>query len=297
MTDPLPLVSVVIPALNAAETLGAQLEALAGQTVTVPWEIVVVDNNSTDATAAVATRTVSHTACVVRVVHEPVRGLNRARNAGVRAARAPRVAICDADDRVAPGWLAALIDRLDHDDIVCGHLDVRSINSAEILALRGWSDTDAPFPSVGREFGFLDQVICGNVAFARDLWLRLDGFDERFARGGDDVDFGWRAQLAGCSVASCPDAVLHYRARGDLMTMFKQYARDGHGAAHLYSRYSSSGMPRRRLVDAVRVVGWLARQAPFLPRADLSTRGHFVRVAGKQWGRITGSIRHRVVYL
>lgn len=297
MTRPRPLVSVVIPALNAADTLGAQLSALALQDIDEPWEIVVVDNGSTDATGELAANSATHPRSAIRVVREPRRGLNIARNTGVREARSDQIAICDADDVVAPGWLRSLIGGLAEHDIVSGSLAVGSINAPEVLALRGWTDADQPLPSIGREFGFLDQILCGNVAFRREVWDRVGGFDETFGRGGDDVDFGWRVQLAGFTAGYRPDAVLHYRARGDRKAMFRQYVRDGEGAAHLYSLYRQRGMPGRPIPDSLRTVAWLVRRLPFLGRQEAATQGHVIRVAGKQWGRIKGSLRHRVLYL
>lgn len=291
-----PEVTVVIPALNAADTLGAQLAALAEQTWSGRWEIVVVDNGSTDATSAVARGAPIHRDCELRVVHEPRRGLNVARNTGVAATQADRVAICDADDVVAPRWLEELMAGLDEADVAVGSLEVRSLNSERAAALSGWATSTDPLPSVGREFGFLEQVICGNVAFRRAVWEDVGGFDEGFARGGDDVDFGWRAQLAGFRVSSRPGAVLAYRAREDRRSLFRQYVRDGEGGAHLYAVYREAGMPRRSTWQALRNVGWLLRKSVLVWRADLAEQGHVLRAAGKQWGRLRGSLRHRVWY-
>lgn len=297
MSDQLPSVSVVIPALNAAETVGGQLAALAGQLIERRWEIVLVDNGSTDGTGELAMNAATHPLCEIRVVREPRRGLNVARNTGVRESRFDIIAICDADDVVSPNWLAGLVDGLGTHDIVCGSLEVRSINSAETLGLRGWDGTDTPMPSIGRELGFLDQVICGNVAFKRPVWTDVGGFDENFGRGGDDVDFGWRVQLSGFTVGYRPEAVLSYRARTDRKSLFRQYVRDGEGAAHLYRLYRDRGMPPRHLADSFRTMAWVIRRLPRLSRQEMPVQGQVIRVAGKQWGRIKGSCRHRVLYV
>ncbi len=297
MTRQPPTISVVIPALNAAATLAEQLDALAGQAFSKPWEIVVVDNGSTDDTSAVANAAGCHRLCSLSVVHEPRRGLNVARNTGIRACSAARIAICDADDVVSDGWLAAMFDGLDSTDIVGGAMAYGEVNPPEAAAMRGWSDESAPSSSIGYELGFLEQIIGANVAFRRVVWEATGGFDEAFTHGGDDVDFGWRAQLAGFTVGYRPDAVLHYRARPDRRALYRQYVRDGEGAAHLYSIHRRSGMPRRPYWAAIRTCGWLARHLPVLVRGDLSSQGHFIRVAGKQWGRLKGSVRLHVIFL
>jgi len=290
-------VSVVIPALNAATTLGEQLEALAAQVVDADWEIVVVDNGSTDRTRQIAATGVHHERCRLRVVDEPRRGLNVARNTGVREAHADLIAICDADDVVSPMWLNSMTSLLARKDIVCGSLEVRAINSEETIQLRGWEDAHDPLPSIGRELRFLDQLICGNVAFRRTVWTNVGGFDENFGRGGDDVDFGWRVQLAGFTVGYSAEAVLHYRARTDRKSLLRQYIRDGEGSAHLYKLYRGKGMPSRRPSDSLRTIIWVLRHLPLLGRQSTATQGQVIRVAGKQWGRIRGSIQHRVMYI
>lgn len=93
-------VSVIIPAYNEAACLGVCLEALASQNVP-PYEVIVVDNNSTDNTVAVAQK---HR--FVRVIHEPTQGRVFARNAGFAAAQGDVLARLDADAVVPATWIA-----------------------------------------------------------------------------------------------------------------------------------------------------------------------------------------------
>lgn len=101
-------VSVIIPAYNEAENLPATLEglgqALAG--LTVPVEIIVVDNNSSDATAEVAER------LGARVVFEPLNQIARARNTGARAASGDHLVFLDADTLLSPSLLAIALGEL-----------------------------------------------------------------------------------------------------------------------------------------------------------------------------------------
>ena len=100
----LPSVSVVIPCLNDAAALEACLASLAGQTLQ-PWEIVVVDNNSTDSSAAVARR------FGARVIPEPVPGIPAAAAAGYDAAGGGIIARCDADCVLPPDWVQRIAER------------------------------------------------------------------------------------------------------------------------------------------------------------------------------------------
>jgi glycosyltransferase involved in cell wall biosynthesis len=290
------LITVVVPSLNAASTLPDQMGALARQDYAAEWELIVVDNGSTDGTRETASMSPLHPLCTLRVVAEPRRGLNPARNAGVRAAAFDRVAICDADDVVDPGWLEAMDRGLDTWHAVGGSLEFGLLNDPRTIALRG-SPGDDRISTLGREFGFLPQVMCGNVAFHKQVWAVVGGFDEDFAAGGDDVDFGWRVQRAGFSVGYRPDALIHYRLREDKAALFRQYVRDGRGSAHLYAKYRDDGMPGRPARESLARLAWLARNAYRLSRGNPQQQGQLVRVAGKQWGRIRGSFTHKVFYI
>jgi glycosyltransferase involved in cell wall biosynthesis len=103
------LVSAVVCTHNRATVLRGALASLAAQTLPVgSYEIVVVDNASTDATRDLVTRELAGLAGL-RYVYEPQLGVSRARNAGWQAARAPLVAYLDDDAIAAPDWLARAV--------------------------------------------------------------------------------------------------------------------------------------------------------------------------------------------
>jgi glycosyltransferase involved in cell wall biosynthesis len=106
--------SVVIPARNEHELLGAALNALGDQSDPVD-EVIVVDNDSDDATAAVAR---SHGGVIV--VAEPRRGITYARNTGFDAATGDLIARIDADTIVTPGWARAIRRAFERDSELAG---------------------------------------------------------------------------------------------------------------------------------------------------------------------------------
>lgn len=95
-------VSLVIPAYNEESHLHATLQAIAAQTVK-PFEVIVVDNNSSDGTAAIA-----RAFPFVTLLSEPRRGVSHSRNTGFNAARGDIIAKLDAKTRPEPGWIAHL---------------------------------------------------------------------------------------------------------------------------------------------------------------------------------------------
>lgn len=97
-----PHLSVVIPAYNEEQYLPACLRALRGQKDAPPFEVIVVDNASTDSTACIAEEFGAH------VVAEPRKGVARARQTGFEAASGEIIASTDADTIVPPDWLACI---------------------------------------------------------------------------------------------------------------------------------------------------------------------------------------------
>src|SRR5687768_7427373 len=107
---PQPKLSVILPTFNRANALKRALAALRRQSV-MPgeYEVVVVDNNSTDGTAGVVALFEDRR---IRLIDEPRQGLSYARNAGLAAARAPIVAFTDDDVEVAPDWVETILTTL-----------------------------------------------------------------------------------------------------------------------------------------------------------------------------------------
>jgi glycosyltransferase involved in cell wall biosynthesis len=104
-----PAISVVIVTYNRADLLADAIEHVLAQDdpATPAFELIVVDNNSSDATPAVVERA-SLRDPRVRYVRQPQQGVSHARNAGIAAARAPIIAYTDDDVRVSRGWLASI---------------------------------------------------------------------------------------------------------------------------------------------------------------------------------------------
>ena len=120
--------SVIIPCLNAAGTIGAQLDALAVQQWDQPWEVIVADNGSTDRSLAIVER-YRYKLPNLRVVDASARrGQPCALNTGAMAAKGDALAFCDADDEVAPGWLPAMGKALSKYDFVACRVDFKKLN-------------------------------------------------------------------------------------------------------------------------------------------------------------------------
>lgn len=216
-------ITVVIPTLNGAATLPAQLFALDRQLAAPPFSVIVVDNGSTDDTARIA-KDFAATQFSVQVIDEPVRGINSARNAGCAAAPDGAVLLCDADDEVHPGWLAAMTGALAEGCWVGGRLDYVSLNTPQVRLVWG-----APDLSTYRQVEpFVDSTFGGNCGFWRSMWEQIGRFDSSISgTGGDETEFFMRAWGAGYRRVDVPAAVVAYRLRPGLKGVVRQRYRQG----------------------------------------------------------------------
>ncbi len=213
-----PDVSVVIPALNAAHTLGVQLDALAAQVTGRSFEVLVADNGSTDGTRDLVEGYRDRLPGVRWIDASARTGSNVARNTGIAAARSDLVLLCDADDEVDPHWLEAMAVALETADGVGGRLDRVKLNDAYI---ENWG-TPHGHNGVVAQLGFLPRPIGANAGLRKTVWERLGGFDETYVRGGTETEFFWRLQLEGFSLVEVPDALVHYRMRSSFKAGVRQ---------------------------------------------------------------------------
>lgn len=280
--------TVVVPCLNSADSLPQLFAQLAREQLDVPWELLVVDNGSIDHSRAVAEGWADR--LPVRVVDGAGRrGAWHARNVGVSAARSDQILFLDSDDLVKPGYLATMRAALRDADVVAARLDPWVANPA-------WSGTSRPEAVVDGlfdHFDFLPYAPTCTMGLHRRPFEQVGGFSEM--PFGEDVDLSWRLQLAGNTFRSAPDAVVYYRYRTTLRSIFRQAQGYGRGQPALYRRYRTCGMPRRRW----RVVGrsWrgvLVQLAYARSKRELATALYLL---GVYVGRVEGSVRCRVIYL
>ncbi|MEY2451034.1 MAG: hypothetical protein QOD92_608 [Acidimicrobiaceae bacterium] len=287
-----PAVSVVIPALNAAETLDEQLAALARQESDEPWELIVVDNGSTDATADVVRRWAERLP-VLRFIACDRRGINCARNAGVAASRGERILLCDADDVVSSGWLRNLAAALHDWDLVGGRTETTSLNDPSTQRSRA-NPVSADLPKALR---FMSYAVGASMGFRREVFDTIGGFDEAFTKGSDEIDFCWRAQYAGFRLGFEADAVVHYRLRSRPSEVLRQSYAFARANTQLYAKHYELGhllrppaseqrdVARRRLRSLVRIYRV----------AQPDHRLSYARNLGRALGVAAGFARHRIV--
>ncbi len=209
-----PRYSIVIPAFNEAEYLPATVASLQGQDYTGAFEIVVVDNNSSDGTAEVAR------ALGAAVFHESRQGVCAARQRGAEAALGEILISADADTIYPPHWLST-VDRTfsEHPDAVAVASPCRYTNPAWWAALL----PAALFGLVGliaHLFGPVFYISAANFAVRRSAF---PGYNPELTQGGDELDLVRRVRKHGRVIWNARNTVLtspRRFGRGMLYTLF-----------------------------------------------------------------------------
>jgi GT2 family glycosyltransferase len=285
---PMADLSVVIPCLNAAAVLGRQLEALSAQEWNGTWDVIIADNGSTDETRAIAESYEPRLPSLRVVEVSDRRGRQHACNAGARVAGRAIVFI-DADDEIAPGYVAAVGDALARHPLVAARIDDSTLNDGWIL--EGRSATQSV--DLQQSLGFLPFGSGGTLGVQRSVFATLGGFADDMDYA-EDVDFCWRAQLSGVPIFFVPEAVVRYRYRPSLHSMYRQHRNFGRASALLYRTYRGRGMPGRPTRTGFREWWGLTKGGLLIrSRADAA---RWSRRLGRCVGRLQGSVRYRVWY-
>ena len=281
--------SVVIPCLNAAETIASQLQALGRQQWNEPWEVIVADNGSTDSTRAVIERNASGVPGLRIVDASDRQGAAHARNVGARHARGESLVFCDADDEVGSDWLSAIGAALCNQDFVASRMDIQKLNPAwvaERLAnpqAKGLQHVAYP--------PYLSHAGGSGLGIKRALHDRVGGFDESLPRL-EDTDYCFRVQLLGIKLNFVADAVVHVRYSFKAVSLFNQARMWAKYNELMYSRYGGGARMVHPWATYAQTWRDLICCVPRMLRKE--TRPAWMKTLGTQIGLLQGAIRFRV---
>jgi glycosyltransferase involved in cell wall biosynthesis len=206
-----PAVSVVVPTRGRAGYLEVTLDSLRSQDAAVPYEVLVVDDGSTDGTRELLDRRQ-----VPSLRFDPARGLNAARNAGVEATSGDLVAFVDDDVQVPPGWLRALVQGAEkHPDVDAFGGPIRARLEGPVP--RGCGREEPPLTTLdlGPEDRPAELVWGANMLVRRSAVERVGRFDEEIEGGGDEEEWLERLRATGGTVFYLAEAGLDHRRAGN----------------------------------------------------------------------------------
>jgi lipopolysaccharide/colanic/teichoic acid biosynthesis glycosyltransferase/glycosyltransferase involved in cell wall biosynthesis len=233
------VISVVIPAQNAARTIADCLTALQQQTVTADsYEVIVVDDGSTDETAVIATR---YGAAVIRHPHR--RGAAAARNSGIQAAQGEIICFTDADCRPDPDWIAQISQPLCQQPDIIGSKGIYGSRQRQLVARFVQLEYEDKYDLLHgqKTIDFIDTY---SAAYRREVLLANNGFDENVFYV-EDQELSFRLAARGYKMVFQPEARVYHKHSDTLAKYGRKKFQIGYWKAQIIRRF-----PNRAVKDS-----------------------------------------------
>ena len=299
-------VSIVVPVRNNEEMIGDCIESLLAQDFPKDdYEIIVVDNNSTDKTAETIKR--YH----VKYLFEEKIGASFARNTGIKNSSGEIVAFTDSDCIADRKWLREIVKGFKKDNAACvggeilGYTPAKTaveqfLNTIDYLSQhkrfneRGEQEENGEFPVYSPT---------GNVAYKRDILVEVEMFDTNI-NSGEDTDLSWRVQWAGYKIIFERKALIWHKNIRTVTGMFRRFFRVGYTRPFLINKHMKR-FNKRIFVKKDRFVSLIKHLCLIIPlliigkNKEAKMKPLFLVILDMAMigGRIYGSIRNRIVYL
>ncbi|MCW4030841.1 MAG: glycosyltransferase [Candidatus Bathyarchaeota archaeon] len=238
-----PSVTVVVPVRNGEKTIQPLLESL--QKLDYKRnkvEVIVVDGNSTDKTQEIVKK------YPVKLVVEEKKGLNLARNIGIKRSNGEIIAFTDSDCIVPPNWITKIVENFKDTKVSCVGGSAKALENDFISEYADNSIVRLmPFFTKREELEkvkpFFRHPAGCNMAFRRNIVEEVGYFDEEIKYGFDEVEFADRVCKAGYKMVLDPSVLVWHKHRATLGDFLKQNFQYGKGSGLVFKR--------KRLTDAV----------------------------------------------
>ncbi|HEY5607796.1 MAG TPA: glycosyltransferase [Alphaproteobacteria bacterium] len=224
-----PRISVVVCSYNGARTIRDTLDAV-GRLDYPNYEVIVVNDGSTDATAEIAAE------YPVRLITTDNRGLSSARNTGMEAATGSIVAYTDDDAYPDPHWLTFLADMFERSD----HAGIGGPNlppAGDGFIAEAVAESPGGPVQVLLTDELAEHIPGCNMAYRKDRLQAIGGFDVRYRAAGDDVDCCWRLLDRGWTLGFAPAAMVWHHRRNSVRMFWRQQKGYGKAEALLEAKW------------------------------------------------------------
>ena len=230
------MISVIVPAFNVGRTIGACLDALLQQTAPrESYEIIVVDDGSTDTTRQVAESR------SVRVLAQSNRGAAAARNLGAQHACGDILLFIDADSVPDARWIEAMVAPF-ADASIAGASGEKKTRQTNLVARFTQFEYDFKYDRMVAHTS-IDFIDSSTAAYRREVFLANGGFDTTLMEA-EDTDLSYRLAERGCRMVLVRDAIVYHTHPESLFEFLRRKYRYAVWRAAIYARY-----PRKAASD------------------------------------------------
>ncbi len=256
------MISVIVPAYNAKNHIGNCLRALQQQTgVDDEYEVIVVDDGSTDGTGEVAR------SFGVRVIVQPHRGPGAARNHGAEEAQGDLLLFTDADCEPATDWISTMVRAFVRPEVAGAKGAYRS-RQRSVVARFVQLEFEDKYDHISKS-KYIDFVDTYSAAYRRQVFLAGGGFDTSFRRTSlEDQDFSFRLAATGHKMIFIPDAIVYHQHPDTLLNYLRRKFWVGYWRVMIHKRHPDKILSDSRTPPALRiqvVLGALLIPSVFAP--------------------------------
>jgi len=259
-----PKVSIIVPAYNEEETIADCIQSLLN--LNYPknmYEILIVDNNSTDATSKIIQK--YHN---ISYFNERKQGTATARNLGIKKSKGEILAFIDADCVASKNWLINLIEEFNPNTKIAGiGGKIRVFHPSSIIEKFGNLRLYNQEQFIEGTSGQPPFLATGNCAYKAKILKKVGSFDTSFITS-EDNDLGWRVHFLGYQLAYASKAIVYHRMPKTLFSVLKRQFVYGQDNAKLINKhrkylkkyYESSAVISRFIVwDIVKLPRWFKK--------------------------------------
>jgi glycosyltransferase involved in cell wall biosynthesis len=240
-------ISVIIPTHNRKLLLKRTLESLAKQTIESSFEVIVVDDGSSDGTSELVTRVSKSVNYPLAYLHQEKSGPASARNLGLNHAKGEIIAFTDDDCIPEPQWLKEI---------------AVAFRDPEVWAVSGtvWSEIPpGPFVHSLISHSFTvsatDHFMTSNFSVRREIAKKIGLFDTRFKDPWfEDYDFAYRIRARGGKIATVPEARIHHPVQYQPFPQYLRKVRFSQYSPLMQRKYPGKGFGREIKVRLIRMI-------------------------------------------
>ena len=268
--------SIIIPNLNGEGWLEDSIRSCINQDFDGEYEIIVIDNGSTDGSMDIIRRCAQDFANFVIIANEHNTGFAYAVNQGIKRSQAEYAVMFNNDAFAEPDWLQKLVDTADGDKNIfsVGGLMVQHFNreladdAGDYVPLFGWTCKRGDGLKKER-YNKTERVFsnCGGAAlYRRSILDEIGSFDEGFFAYGEDVDLGWRGNNAGYKNIYNPQAVCYHICSATTGGRYNDFKATKSGQNNLLLLYKNQPLLMLILNFPFQLIGFLPKLVMYCAR-------------------------------